>query len=81
MTEEKERFVSDELARMLDHIAGIPNGQLQRALAIQAEAHGGGGVTARPMVGQWVGGCYYVMDDNGSVHGTRGNWRLVACVA
>jgi hypothetical protein len=81
MAQEKEQFVSDDLARILDHIAGIPDGKLQRASTIQAEAHGSGGITARPMVGQWVGGCYYVMDEAGPVHTKRGNWRLVACVA
>jgi hypothetical protein len=61
------------LGKILDAVVGAEAGELSHRLTVGAARIGIADVR--------VGGCYYVMDEAGSVHGTRGNWRLVACVA
>ena len=69
--------VSDDMQRVLDHLTGIPPGKTNEAAAIQSA-----GLGSKPVgtAGMWMGGCYYVRDDNGEVQGRTGRWHRVACM-
>lgn len=73
--------VSDDMQKVLTHLAAIPDAKREKAIAIQTAALGQHGTGPAKPLGMWHGGCYYIEAEDGEIYGKGRRWHLYACVA